>query len=245
MYVYFYDTFVSEPKYQTVLARIETRLTDLGIAGKIFRLSVLTSIREFIAEAVKKGADTLVAVGNDRTLTKILPLVAGGSITLGYIPLAPPTRLADYFGLPFGEKACDSLSARVVERLDLGRANSTYFLSGLEVPAGDCLAQINGQYSVRPKGLNQTLAVYNLGWPKSDPQDGRLEVVVHDTASKGFRLFSKAASQPSVFPAKTVLLESATIEAAVADGEIVIKLPATVEVAQKKLKIIVGKERGF
>lgn len=251
MYVYFYDTFVSDSKFRSALARIETRLTDLGVAGKICRLSVLTSIHESVAEAIKKGADTLIAVGNDHTLTKILPLVAGTDVTLGYIPLESPNRLASFLGIPDSEKACDTLSARVIERLDLGRANSTFFLTELDVPPGDISARINNQFSIKPRDPDQRVLICNLGWSdghrQSDPRDGLLEVVISGGKASGMgKWFGRHTVDASVFPAKTVVLESNQgIESVLADGQTVVKLPATIEVAAKKLKIIVGKTRQF
>ncbi|MFA5107581.1 MAG: diacylglycerol kinase family protein [Patescibacteria group bacterium] len=251
MYVYFYDTFVGDSKFRSALARIETRLTDLGVSGKICRLSVLTSIHESVSEAIKKGADTLVAVGNDHTLTKILPLVAGTNVTLGYIPIESPNRLAVFLGIPESEKACDTLSARVIKRLDLGKANATYFLTELDVPPGNITAWINNQFSIKPRDPDQRVLICNLGWSdgrrQSDPSDGLLEVVVSGGKAAGLgKWFGKRTVDASIFPAKTVVLEGdQTMESVVVDGQTVITLPATVEVASKKLRIIVGKTRQF
>ncbi|KKR89303.1 MAG: hypothetical protein UU36_C0035G0001, partial [Candidatus Uhrbacteria bacterium GW2011_GWE2_41_1153] len=35
MYYYVYDEFIQDPRFERDLALIETRVTDLGIAGKI------------------------------------------------------------------------------------------------------------------------------------------------------------------------------------------------------------------
>ena len=66
-YYYVYDEFVQDPKFERDLAQIETRLTDLGISGKIARLALFRDPTELIRDEVRKGAKTIVAVGNDVT----------------------------------------------------------------------------------------------------------------------------------------------------------------------------------
>ncbi len=34
MHVYVYDSFLNQKKYDRILARLETRITDLGLNGK-------------------------------------------------------------------------------------------------------------------------------------------------------------------------------------------------------------------
>ena len=39
MYVYLYDNFLRQKKYDSMIKAMEVRLTDYGIAGKILRLN--------------------------------------------------------------------------------------------------------------------------------------------------------------------------------------------------------------
>ncbi len=249
MYVYIYDTFVSDQRFQNSIARVETRLTDLGIAGKICRLSVLTSIDELVTDAIKKGAETIVAVGNDETVTKIISLVAGNKVSLGIIPLGKPNRLAKLLGIPEGEKACDVLSARVIERLDLGKVNDQYFLTHLEIPSGTLF--LNNQYTIKSLRSNQNMTIYNFGAVvtddmKCDPRDGVLEVIVSGAEGSGMgKLFKKNTSTNSVFPVSTAEIKSSDSQPVIADGQAVIKTPAKVGVAKNRLRVIVGKNREF
>jgi len=254
MYVYIYDTFVNEPRWQNSLARIETRLTDLGIAGKISRLSVLTSLKELISEAIKKGAETIVAVGNDETVNKLVPLVAEQKVSLGIIPLGKPNYLAQLLGIPEGEKACDVLSARVIERLDLGKANEYFFLNHLEIP-GELNIKLNNQYSVKSLEPNQSITIYNFGNPSfdqqgkrySDPRDGKLEIVFSGSNSAGLgKIFKKPSNRESVFSITTAQLNGlAEEQSVIADNYTVINTPVKVGVAKNRLKVIVGRNRNF
>src|SRR3989338_2880950 len=103
MYLYLYDSFLNQKKYTSALARIETRLTDLGIGGKICRLSPLRNIKELIADELANGVKTIVVVGNDKTLSEAINFVAQHDVTLGLIPIGPNNSLAGQLGLPAGE----------------------------------------------------------------------------------------------------------------------------------------------
>ncbi|MBU0707461.1 hypothetical protein KKG41_03745 [Patescibacteria group bacterium] len=254
MYVYLYDTFISEAKFQNTIARVETRLTDLGIAGKICRLSVLTSIEELVNDAVKNGAETIVAVGNDETVSKVIPLIADHKVSFGIIPIGKPSRLAQLLGIPEGDKACDVLSARVVTKLDLGKANQHYFLSRLEIPAGEYEIQLNGQYTARSLNPNQTITIYNFDSlapgvvaDRSNPRDGQLELIFSGGESAGLgRFFNKDSATESVFPIKKAQIQGLNQDQSViADGYTIINTPVNVGVARSRLKMIVGKSRGF
>src|SRR5690349_13808036 len=135
MYFYVFDSYLQDRKYANEVARVETRLGTLGIQGRQEKITILKNIHEALKEAIKRGATTIVAVGNDKTVTKILPQVVEHGLTLGLIPLGPEQTIADSLGIPHGVSACDSLSRRVMRRLDVGQANNQYFLLQLQAPA--------------------------------------------------------------------------------------------------------------
>ena len=128
MYLYLYDSFLNSSKHTKMLARVEMRLTDLGIGGKIARLSPLKNIRELIKDEVKNGVKTVVAVGNDKTVIQIVNDIAEHAVTLGIIPVGKNNKIAAALGISGTDEACPILSARKLEKIDLGKANNTYFL---------------------------------------------------------------------------------------------------------------------
>ena len=119
MYLYLYDSFLNNKKYSGLLAKIETRLTDLGIGGKIFRLSPLRNVTELMNDEVKSGIKTVVVVGNDKTTSTIINLAAQLSVTLGIIPVGPDNKIAQILGINSPEEACNILAARKIEKVDL------------------------------------------------------------------------------------------------------------------------------
>jgi len=68
MYVYLYDNFVRGKKYASVVRAMEISLTDYGIAGKILRLNSYSDVKPIIEDELKRGAKTIVMVGNDAPL---------------------------------------------------------------------------------------------------------------------------------------------------------------------------------
>jgi hypothetical protein len=72
MHLYIYDDFLEKSKYSKTINKIETWITDLGLNGKIIRLNNLNNVEGAIWGEIKRGARTLVVVGNDSTFNKIL-----------------------------------------------------------------------------------------------------------------------------------------------------------------------------
>lgn len=255
MHYYIYDHFLNNKKYTTVINKIETRLTDLGINGRSEKLTILKSMSEIAGEAEKRGASTIVAVGNDSTVSKIISMLPNLNITLGIIPIGPDNEIAKILGIPEGEAACDTLSGRLTEKIDLGKANGYYFISHIKLPSEKEIIIDCGNYYISPLTKNSAINICNFNtlanakkMRPSDPKDGVLEAVfLAEEKSPGlFNIFKKKYSQNSVFPFKKLKVRCHNeCLPAIADGHTTIKTPISIEVVPKKLKIIVGKNRMF
>lgn len=250
MYGYVYDAFLRERKYDTILAKIEGRLLELGIQGRSEKLTILKSIKDLAEACIRRGADTLVVVGDDQTVSKIISIIADHDVILGIIPMGEHNRVAQYLGIPSGLAACDVLSTRIVERVDLGKANDTYFLSFLDVAAGSELFVDCGDFTVETGKQPQTLSVYNFGGQGHSPRDGKLEAVMRPVqqgeAKKG-GLFRKAheVDETIISLTKARIKSFAGSLPAHADGQTVVKTPIALSVEPKKMRVIVGKNRQF
>jgi diacylglycerol kinase family enzyme len=150
-------------------------------------------------------------------------------------------------GIPYGVEACDVLSSRIIKRIDLGKVNNRYFLFGIKVPDSRNLTmECDGHFQISAVAPSQVL-ISNFG-PQSNPLDGKLEVIVTPSVSEGFfnRLKKSTYSQASVFPFKKLAIRTAGESLPIfEDGQAIVKTPTTIEVAPKKLKLIVGKQRKF
>ena len=263
MYFYLLDTFLQNKKYEKEIARIETRITDLGIGGQVARLNILKDINELVHDAVKRGITTVVAIGDDYTIGKVVDVVARYDVVLGIIPLGEQLAIAKILGIPQGEAACEGLSRRVIEYLDLGIANGFFFIGGIETSHTDVVLESPDGYRVVPLPNARRVIVANiissqdmLQQPHcSHPQDGVVELTVLGKRKKQSFSMKKQKNTMIIDPQEyddtsIIPLSRMTLEAApgasvtvLVDGKRVIKPPVEISVAPEKLKVIVGKER--
>ena len=249
MNIFIYDSFLNQKKYNHLLARIETRITDLELNGKIFRLSPTINVQEIINNELKRGAKTIIAVGNNKLINQIINSLAGSQIPLGIIPIGEDNNdIARSLGIESIETACDILSARLLTKLDLGLANQTYFLSNISINNQGTVIDMNKNYTIETteKGL---IYVFNLigkqiklpSKVKFIPDDGLLELVVNTRDNKSF--FTTSDHQ-SIFKIKKITIHNLKNKL-ILDNSIPISAPAEITVVKKYLNVIVGKNKNF
>lgn len=266
MYLYVYDAFVQDRRYEKEIQKVENRLTDLGIAGKIVRLGLFRRADEFIRDEVKRGgATSVVAVGNDATVRQVIDVVADMKVVLGIIPFGPDNTIARLLGIPEGEAACDVLSARIVENIDAGVVNGKRFICNVSIPAAKAEINCEGNYKVTPQGRG-TIEVRNLfapglrvaqaasslsrggegeKGPISNPLDGRLEVVLQISAKSSGMSFWKKIRGRSVLPLKSLEVRAQDPVVALMDGVPIEGTRFDFSVEPGSLKVVTGKNRMF
>lgn len=246
MYYYLYDSKLSDKKYNNVIAQIETRLTDLGINGKINRLSFLKNINQVLAEEVKRGVKTIVIIGDDKTFGQVINLIAEFNITIGLIPIGPNNTIANLLGIPLDDAACDIISSRIIKKIDVGKINNYYFLTSLEIGGKNITLECDKNFFINLADNNNIINISNLNNCYnifSNPTDGKLDIFIENIQNKIFR---KNISSLSYFKNSTIRVTGdKTIPIFLSDEKKIIKTPAEISVEQKKLKIIVGKKRYF
>lgn len=256
MYVYLYDNYLKQKKFETVMKGIETRLTDFGIAGKIVRLQNFTNAEAVIEDEIKKGAKTVVIVGNDTTFGHVLSRAATCDILFGFLPIGDQNNtIAGVLGIPTGVDSCEVLSRRRKVYLDVGWVNNRYFISQLHVSASDILVEYDEKFAVqsRSKSTMLELVVCNLqpymfryGKGKTQtihPQDGKLEAFLRPRRKK--RFFGHEYEDPSIFPFEEMLVTSSTPFLLEADGKQSKETRIKIRLAKRKIQMVVGKTRKF
>jgi len=259
MHIYIYDKFLSQKKYDSSLARIETRITDLGLNGKIVRLNLMNSVYEAVENEIKNGAKTIIAVGSDNLLNQIINVMAKLSflktftakIPLGFIPVGKSDNtLGPILGIGFEENACDALSGRRIVTLDLGRASDEYFLTQAIITSKGTSVEIDQNYSIEIMGAGE-IGVINLPINDSLPpqaktkaNDGILELFIKTNASRKFLPISREKGQSSVFSFKKLKIINKHFPV-VLDNTKEIPTPVEIAIAKEKINLIVGKVRKF
>ena len=249
MYYYVYDEFVQDPRFERELSLIETRVTDLGIAGKIARLALFRNAAELIRDEIKKGAETIVAVGNDLTLRKVIDATVDAGIALAIIPLGNGTtnRIADMLGVPQGLAACDILSARIIEELDIGSLNAKRFINSVTITPSAALEIIcDGKFKLTPlkKGAIEVrnLALADDVVRAANPTDGKLEIVLRLSERSWF---GRKKTSASIVPVKQATIISKKPMVLSIDGEPFEAKELLIKTIPKQLRIITGKKRKF
>ncbi len=247
MYAYLVDNLGQDRHLQAELFKVEARLAQLGIQGRTEKITILKNLVESARDAVRRGATTIVAIGSDATVIKLLPVAIEENVSLGIIPLTAPSSLAEYLGIPFGAAACDVLARRIVRRVDVGKADNQYFLREARVESRTPV-ECDGAYTISIEDPQAHIVIGNLGPNDShgQPTDGRLELLVQTDADSGWPFRKSQGTQSSVIPIRTASLKGKSADTSLLlDGEVLVKGATTIEVAKKKLGIIVGRDRKF
>ncbi len=249
MNIYIYDDYLNKSKYSRVLNRVEIRLTDLGLNGKIIRLGTIKNIRDVIQNEIKNGAKTIVAVGNNQTVNKIIGSVIDNelygffqkNILFSIIPIGEDNSIADSLGIKKEEEACNILLARRVKKIDIGTVNNYYFLNKATIKSRETILEINNDYSIRTeeKGL---ITIFNLKSSVNDdknlkinPIDGKLDIYIKTKSHSKDLTFISVSKLKITNPNYPLIL----------DDIIEIKTPAEISIIPGKLNVVVGKDRSF
>lgn len=246
MYHYIYDNYLLEKKYQNTLARIEARLTDLGINGKIIKFSAFKNLNKSINDELSREIKTIVIVGNTKTLNQSLNLIKDKKIIIGFIPIGPNNELAKLLGIPEGEAACETLSARIIQEINLGLINEKYsFISYLELPGDNVYINCDDDYFINTTSRNNIITVSNIYLGDNQPNiknnAGYLNLIIKSTEKKWLKAKKEYFSY---FKADKLKINSdKSIPILLADEKIILKTPIKVEITKEKIKMISGKNR--
>lgn len=250
MYLYLYDASLKERQYERVISNLETQMTDLGITGKIVRLSSLLSPKQIISEEIRRTKElkTVVIVGDDTAFTKIIQQVADLPVTFGWVPVGPKTDLAERFGLPYGAACAQILSRRRVMDLDVASCNQFYFFDFCHIPLVGVTMQLDSSMTIRGDAEKMECFIWNVppsnrsqmppGYTPS-PFDRQLEIVLQPVARK--TIFSSKMAPPSIFPfreAKIMLDKPMSVNV---DGNILKERQLTIKLLPTPLKLIINR----
>lgn len=249
MYYYIYDNYLAEKKYQPIISKIEARLTDLGINGKINRMSLLKNTDRTIIDEIQRGVKTIVIVGNDKTLNQTINLVKDFNITFGFIPIGPNNNIAKLMGIPEGDEACNILSSRIIKEINLGLINKKYyFITYLEMPGDNIYINCDSNYFINIEDKkNDVVIVSNIYYGEYEDKvplknnTDFLNLIIKNT-KKG--IFTQKKEYFSYFKAQKMFLNGEkSIPILMMDEKKIIKTPIKIEIAKEKLRLIVGKKR--
>ncbi len=244
MHVYIYDEYLNKTKYNRAINRLEIRLTDLGLNGKIIRLGGIKNIKGTIQNEIKLGAKTIIAVGNNQTVNKIIGAIIDTEIygdfqkktLLGLVPIGDDNSIAASFGIKNIDDACNILLARRVEKIDLGLVGNHYFLNQASIQSLGTIIEIN-DYSLEIMERGEVRIINLLSDQKenikSNPHDGKLDILIRTRKR-----------DESLITAQSLKISNPQ-EKLIVDGVVEIDTPVQIGIMKDKVSVIVGKNRLF
>ena len=243
MHSYIFDYFLSQKKYEKIVAKIETRLTDLGLQGKNCHSGPLKSLESIVKDELKHNPKTIVAIGNNNTLSQLINSLGDAEVTLGIIPIGPNNSLADSFGINDEDSACNILSARLIETIDMATINDCYFISQANIKNQGTIIEVNGKYTIEPNGPGEINIVNLTTNPKKnkDLKYGSLGIYI-DVNKKSLL---KKETNTSFIQTNKIIANNLHKNNFILDDAMEIKPPVIIGVKKNALKIIVGKNRKF
>lgn len=255
-YLYLYDPFLKNRDCQSILANIEIQVVDFEMAGKVMKLSPFTNPRLLIEDELRRGVSEVVVVGNDETLAWVLTRAADLEAVFGFLPVGQKKNyLAKILGLPLNEEAVPALAARKIEKLDYGIINNNrFFLSYLYIPQARAKIEFNRSFIIQSGREKMEIAVANLLPPPFGgeefvlhPQDGQMECYLKSAGGGLLRSLVRGlpARKYSIFPFHHLSITADKPITVLADGKETREIAVELEVAKKKLKMVVGRGRGF
>lgn len=254
MYLYFFDTWTQEKKYELLLGKIQSRLAVLGLTGKQERRSIFVDVKRSFREAVERGVHTIIAVGDDHTLMTTLNVAIPLNVTVGFIPLVPQSQFARLLDLPVGPDACDVIAKRLCESIDAVRFGDVYCIGSAQTQTPVKVEASTAEHCSFHAKEPMRLQIDVLGdlISSSDHHtvcpSGKMKVSLEAPARKksffSFRAETTPPKQTQLFTSELQLRtadgSSATL---VVDHQWNVPLPCTAVAVPNAIKLIVGRNR--
>ena len=247
-FAYVYDEVLAHPRYERLVAEIETEAGQAGIEGRVLRVGMFRDAKESLQDLQKHGVKNVIFVGTDQVLLSHIYLLPSLEMTIGFLPIMTDSYLARALRLPIGAKAIQTIAGRLVECLDLGKVGDRLFLTELVVTNTDAGVEVNGEYRLSPRERGG-ISVRNLCASPgqtgcvTDPQDALLEVVIQSsvTSASFFPWKKQEMSETRLYLKEGAIVSKQPLDAYV-DGHKMTNTRFAFSVVPKALRLITGRE---
>lgn len=113
-----------------IVEQIEQHIDSQQFDVKFLVSSDKGEAEKLSLQAVREGADIIVAVGGDGTVNEIAKSILHTDIILGIIPVGSGNGLAHHLKIPADvDKAVDKINQLNIRKIDSGTINSLFFIS--------------------------------------------------------------------------------------------------------------------
>jgi len=114
--------------------KIKTYLAHLNLEGEFVEAKKKEDVTGIVKEALERKVDTIVAIGGDGIVNRVIQVIAEQDINLGVIPIGSTNFLANFLKINSWRKGCEILVKKEILNLNLGKINGErYFISSVEL----------------------------------------------------------------------------------------------------------------
>jgi diacylglycerol kinase family enzyme len=135
MYYYIINPAAGNGRINKLQEKLKGALSDLGIAGEFVKSTGPSDIPRLTEIGLKKGYNTIVAIGGDGTVNEVLNNIPDEKIAFGIVPLGSTNILANSLGIYDWLQACQVLAARKTIKYSIGeismKEEKKYFLNSV------------------------------------------------------------------------------------------------------------------
>jgi diacylglycerol kinase family enzyme len=137
MYYYIFDQ-IRNSRARADFEKIKEIARNFSIPGEFAQISPARSAEELVESAVDKAATTLIVIGSDTLINKVVSALirckSPSPIALGIISTDPESILYDRWGFKTYEDALETIKFRKLERFTIGMIEPNfYFLSSARI----------------------------------------------------------------------------------------------------------------
>ncbi|HBG81994.1 TPA: hypothetical protein DDW69_04120 [candidate division CPR2 bacterium] len=158
MYYYIINPAAGNGKINKIQDKLKGILSEFGIAGEFVKSTGPGDIPKLTEIGVKKGYNTIVAIGGDGTVNEVLNNLNSESIAFGIVPVGKNNLLADSLGIAGWENACQILAARKTIKINIGKVvtseTTRYFINNVSLGLE---ASIRKDFPVSPKKATEKI----------------------------------------------------------------------------------------
>ncbi|HRY59803.1 MAG TPA: diacylglycerol kinase family protein [Patescibacteria group bacterium] len=249
---------------QKLKTRIKNALKELKISGEFVEVEKKDDLKTIVPQALERGYNTIVTIGGDGMINRVIPYIMNTEVSLGIIPIGETNLLANIIGIKNWREGCESLINSKTIPLGIGIVNDRLFLSTVEIEVkqennkkifGLFSSKIKKKYlpvSINIEAENTDVkiqsnmsSIFISTIPIPPPRDFKIENEVENqnlniiVKSKPTSNSKKNNEEITILHGKKIDIQSKSSLVVKADGDPFGKTPAYIEMITKSLKVII------
>jgi diacylglycerol kinase family enzyme len=143
--------------------RIEQIFRSHGLDVTIDELTSPGDTKVTVRAALDRNVEGIVAGGGDGTINAVASVLVGGSTPLGVLPLGTLNHFAKDLGIPVDiDKAIETIAARQIRRVDVGRVGDRIFLNNSSIGVYPSIIELRERFRQLGRAKWTALALATL-----------------------------------------------------------------------------------